>query len=295
MPRRKLKTTVLLMLFCATAAQALPSIGAILDKARTKLGSPYVSGSEGPSSFDCSGFIYYLFSGLIPGLPRRSAALGSFGRPIQKNDLLPGDIILYATTPDKSRISHVALYLGNDTIIHAISDGPNRGVTMTSIHARYWETRYHSARRILPPALLAQNEEPEGRADETSRHEPSGTGIVFAKGVYRGGLKYSEPDGKGRFEFKNGDVYEGGFSKGQFSGQGTYTWNDGTVYKGSFDRGNATGILPGGKKLYMNVEDSPWESWDGNVWGDFKDWQAQEMQDFEAYKQKDARETKNRM
>ncbi|MFZ1300853.1 MAG: NlpC/P60 family protein, partial [Leptotrichiaceae bacterium] len=45
----------------------------IIDFAKTKLGSPYVWGATGPNSFDCSGFVGYVYqktAGLV--LPRVS-------------------------------------------------------------------------------------------------------------------------------------------------------------------------------------------------------------------------------
>ncbi|MBN2510110.1 MAG: C40 family peptidase [Spirochaetales bacterium] len=293
-PARTTVFRTVLFLFCVTVLQALPSIDTILDKARIQLGSPYESGAAGPASFDCSGFIFYLYRDIVPGLPRQSSALVSFGQPVASEALLPGDILLYATTGDPSRVSHVALYLGNESIIHAISDGPNRGVTLTSTGARYWRTRFHSARRVLPAVFYTREPRHTTGTRESGTVNKEGGYVQFAKGSYSGELKYAQPHGDGVFEFTNGDVYRGGFSHGEFHGQGTYLWKDGTEYRGSFTRGKPAGILPGGKTLYMQVEDSPWETWDGNVWGDFYGWRTREQEDFEAYKQRDRQETEKR-
>ena len=282
MKRKQKKTIPLFLLYLAFAGtylSAAPNLDDILFKARSKLGSPYMSGRTGPNSFDCSGFIYYLLSDAVPGIPRRSGDMGRFGQPVSRTSLLPGDIVLYATTGVKSRISHVALYLGNNSIIHAISDGPNRGVTITSMDARYWRTRYHSARRVLPSPAYSGG---SGDSGETAPKPVSG--IAYAKGTYRGDVKYSEPHGTGVFYFNNGDIYEGDFRKGLFHGSGVYTWKDGTVLRTTFSNGSPAKAPPDGKRLYMDVEDSPWETWDGDITGDYEEWKTREEADFEAFK-----------
>lgn len=132
----------------------------IVEKARQYVGCEYQTGGTKPSRFDCSGFVGYIVRPYAPALPRLSKDMSEFGTPIDRKDLLPGDLVFFATTENVGIVSHVALYIGDDTIIHAISDGPNRGVTITPLSARYWATRYHNAIRVLPLAKPATATKP---------------------------------------------------------------------------------------------------------------------------------------
>lgn len=122
----------------------------IVLKAEKYVGCDYLTGGTTPSQFDCSGFVGYIVRPFAPDLPRLSKDMSESGMQIAKKDLLPGDLVFFATTADAGVVSHVAIYIGNDSIIHSISDGPNRGVTVTPLSARYWTTRYHNAVRVLP-------------------------------------------------------------------------------------------------------------------------------------------------
>jgi hypothetical protein len=88
----------------------------------------------------------------VLGLPRLSRDMASSGTPVARESLRPGDLVFFATTPDPGAISHVALYIGDGSIIHAISDGPERGVRVTSLDAKYWKKHFASAVRVLASA-----------------------------------------------------------------------------------------------------------------------------------------------
>ena len=56
------------------------SVDAVINIAKSKLGSPYEWGAEGPNSFDCSGFTYYIYrNGANVTLPRVSKSQASAG------------------------------------------------------------------------------------------------------------------------------------------------------------------------------------------------------------------------
>lgn len=76
------------------------------------LGVKYVYGGSSPSGFDCSGFTQYLFKQYGIALPRSAAGQLNAGQKIGSlAEAQPGDIICYA--------GHVALYIGNNQVIHA--------------------------------------------------------------------------------------------------------------------------------------------------------------------------------
>lgn len=83
-----------------------------------QLGKPYVFGATGPSSFDCSGLTLGAWKAAGVSINRTSQAQFRNGRAVSKSDLQPGDLVFYY-----GGISHVALYVGNGTIIHAPHPG----------------------------------------------------------------------------------------------------------------------------------------------------------------------------
>lgn len=92
---------------------------AIVNLAMKQLDKPYIYGTAGPNSFDCSGFVYYVYKNAINmNLPRVSHAQGSTGKPINKSELKPGDIV-YWKYPE----GHVGIYIGNNRVIHAPQQG----------------------------------------------------------------------------------------------------------------------------------------------------------------------------
>ncbi|MDP1708023.1 MAG: C40 family peptidase [Gammaproteobacteria bacterium] len=116
----------------------------VLSVAREKLDSPYQYGGAGPDSFDCSGLVYYgyLQAGII--LPRTALAQFSHTTPISADELKPGDLVFFRL--GGSRVSHVGIYEGGRSFIHAPSTG--RSVMSDSLDNRYWRERWVRGGRI---------------------------------------------------------------------------------------------------------------------------------------------------
>lgn len=96
--------------------QSSGSASAAVAIALTKVGFPYVYGSGGPSSFDCSGLISWAYAQVGISLPHQSAAM--LGSGTQVSTPAPGDIVY---TP-----GHVALYVGDGKVVEAAT--PATGV-----------------------------------------------------------------------------------------------------------------------------------------------------------------------
>ncbi len=115
----------------------------IIEFASKKLGSPYVWGATGPNSFDCSGFVGYVFKKAADlNLPRVSSAQATFKPKISSMNMKKGDLVFFATT-GKGRISHVGIYMGNRQFIHA-SSGSKR-VTVSSLDSNYYSKTFRWA------------------------------------------------------------------------------------------------------------------------------------------------------
>ena len=125
------------------------SASSVIAYAKTLLGKPYVWGAQGPNSFDCSGFTYYVFknkAGIV--LPRTSSAQSKYGTSVGWSNLKAGDLMFFDTNgANNGQVSHVGLYIGNGQMIHASSS--QRKIVITSVNTSYYKNAFVNARRVL--------------------------------------------------------------------------------------------------------------------------------------------------
>ena len=121
----------------------------VIAYAKTLLGKPYVWGAQGPNSFDCSGFTYYVFknkAGIV--LPRTSSAQSKYGTYVSKSNLKAGDLVFFDTNgANDGNVSHVGMYIGNGQMIHA-SYGQKK-IVIANFNDSYYQKAYVNARRVL--------------------------------------------------------------------------------------------------------------------------------------------------
>ncbi|MGW0521628.1 NlpC/P60 family protein [Crossiella sp. NPDC003009] len=89
--------------------------GAALQKALSKRGSPYVYGDEGPSTFDCSGLVYWAYQQVGMTLPRSSSQQARIGTAVPINAIQAGDLVAYK--------GHIGISVGNGKMVHAPTTG----------------------------------------------------------------------------------------------------------------------------------------------------------------------------
>ncbi|NEB12721.1 hypothetical protein G3I32_28450 [Streptomyces coelicoflavus] len=95
--------------------------GAAFAAAQGKIGTPYVYGATGPSSFDCSGLTSWAYAQAGVGIPRTSQAQANYGTRISSTSQLQvGDLVFFF-----SDLHHVGLYAGNGQVLHAPRTGTN--------------------------------------------------------------------------------------------------------------------------------------------------------------------------
>lgn len=113
--------------------------------AKSFIGTPYIWGANGPSSFDCSGFTKYIYKQVYgKNIPRVSYNQAKFGTKVEKEDLQPGDLVFFDTM-NKNRVSHVGIYIGNGKFIHAANS--KKGVIESDLNSSYYTKTYKGARR----------------------------------------------------------------------------------------------------------------------------------------------------
>lgn len=129
-------------------ALADPEFAALIAEAEKYLGYPYVWGGASPStSFDCSGFVCYVLdkSGVYP--MSRTTAQGIFNQcaKIPRSEAKPGDIIFFTGTYDSSGpVSHVAIYVGGNMMLHCASGG----VQYARMDTNYWTEHFYAMGRL---------------------------------------------------------------------------------------------------------------------------------------------------
>ena len=105
----------------STSVSSASSTGqAIANYACQFVGNPYVYGGTSlTNGADCSGFVMSVFANFGISLPHEAAAQSGYGSAVDASSLQPGDLVFYS---NGSGISHVAIYVGNGSIVHAANE-----------------------------------------------------------------------------------------------------------------------------------------------------------------------------
>ena len=123
------------------------TVQALMEEAAKYLGYPYVWGGSSPStSFDCSGFVCWVFTNSgVHDLPRTTAQ-GIYDQciPVSAADAKAGDIIFFTGTYNSpGPVSHVGIYCGNGVMIHC-----GDPIKYANINTSYWHSHFYSFGRL---------------------------------------------------------------------------------------------------------------------------------------------------
>ena len=132
--------------FIQKVSNEVSAVGAAVAAASWNyLGVPYVYGGSSPNGFDCSGFTLYLYKQHGISLPHGATAqYNNCGEYVAKENLQPGDLVFFSDS--SHAIGHCAVYVGDDTIIHARSSV--KSVVTNKLSSSYYSSHYVGAKRI---------------------------------------------------------------------------------------------------------------------------------------------------
>lgn len=128
-------------------------VNQIICKGLDYLGTPYQfdAPSYQSKTFDCSSFVQYLYGMYGIQLPRNSRQQFLKGKSVRYKNRRKGDLLFFTTRDRKnkeglSKIGHVAIYIGNDLMLHTKRNG--KGVTIEKIN-RYWKNALIGVKRVI--------------------------------------------------------------------------------------------------------------------------------------------------
>lgn len=111
-------------------------------------GTPYkYAGYSKKTGTDCSGMVLtvYLETTGIK-LPRNSAKQAEYCKRIKPSQVLPGDLVFFATGKDPDKVSHVGIMIDDDNFIHAST---SKGVVISSVSTPYYQRTFMGYGRAL--------------------------------------------------------------------------------------------------------------------------------------------------
>jgi len=119
----------------------------IIEEAEKYIGYPYVWGGDSPeTSFDCSGFVSYVFTNSGVRNVGRLGATSLYGAclKITPEEVRPGDLIFFEKTiSGEDGITHVGIYVGDGYMLHCGSP-----IGYADLSGSYWQQHYYAYGRL---------------------------------------------------------------------------------------------------------------------------------------------------
>ena len=119
------------------------TFAAILEEAEKYIGYPYVWGGYKPStSFDCSGFVSYVYNqcGWDFG---RLGAQGLYNISRRTSSPRHGDLVFFTVTYDTTGVSHVCIYVGDGWMLHC-----GDPIGYANLNTSYWQSHFYAYGRL---------------------------------------------------------------------------------------------------------------------------------------------------
>lgn len=115
----------------------------VLSKSKEFIGTPYCYGGIGTNCFDCSGFVQQIFQMIGLKLPRSAEDQYLYSKLVTQEEAKPADLVFFR---NNKKISHVGIYVGNNTFIHSSS---SKGVMLQSLDDKYYREHFAGFGRVI--------------------------------------------------------------------------------------------------------------------------------------------------
>ena len=105
--------------------------------------SLFWGGSSPSTSFDCSGFVSYVYNqcGWDFG---RLGAQGLYNISAQTSSPKPGDLVFFTGTYDTPGISHVGIYVGDGWMLHC-----GDPISYANLNTSYWQSHFYAYGKLF--------------------------------------------------------------------------------------------------------------------------------------------------
>ena len=119
------------------------TFAAIIAEAEKYIGYPYIWGGYKPStSFDCSGFVSYVYNQCGWNFGRLGAQ-GLYGICNRVHSPRPGDLVFFTGTYDVPGITHCGIYVGDGWMLHC-----GDPIGYTDLNTDYWQSQFYAYGRL---------------------------------------------------------------------------------------------------------------------------------------------------
>lgn len=128
-------------------------LAGFLEVAELQVGKPYEWGTAGPTTFDCSGLVWYCINAVLdtplaPAFRSSHYQYAHLGTKVEAawGQWQRGDLLFFDTMGDGA--GHVGIFTGDGMMVNALNEGA--GVTASSIlQGNYWRPAYLGTRRLF--------------------------------------------------------------------------------------------------------------------------------------------------
>lgn len=123
-------------------------LGDVVSVAMAQRGRPYIWGAMGPTSFDCSGLVYWAYkeAGYVHG---RNTAQGYYNIATLISNPSPGDLVFFRY--GNAKIHHIGIYIGEGKMVHAPQ--PGDVVKVAELNTLYWQNIHAGYGRLNIPKV----------------------------------------------------------------------------------------------------------------------------------------------
>lgn len=120
----------------------------IAEEAKKWVGTPYGYGrSDKGVATDCSGLVVIVYRDIADiKLPRNSAQQAEYCKDLKEKEILPGDLVFFATGKDTKKVSHVGVMLDSEKFVHAST---SKGVIISEMTTPYYRRTFIKYGRAL--------------------------------------------------------------------------------------------------------------------------------------------------